>query len=1028
MPELDQVVDELEKINPQTATLLCETIQKIDATDKIKLDWANQCLMIAGSGWHAFESANALIGISVTICTNYGPEDLLARAAYGVKLGGYSFEPAHTYFSGLQDLLNSQAREENWQKLEHVETAGRAIHKKYQHASNLITDYFKSAFNIILRSGSRAGSRAGSRDIQAWSQLAARLSGVERGDLIQFLKLSDLPVPWSSVKILQEKSISACLQLIAVYPQLEKKYGGEFIEDLQPLFVSYAATNQALEPFLDALLAVQGQNRRNLRELLVLLPAIADIRLATSLVTNCHRLPLTNHKLVHEWFDAGLLTAEKNIEAGLAFFDLESSRSIALLEKLKGQVNFSDCKRVLQLYSEAISGRRVRLESLEDVPPAEGSLSAEGSFSAGGSSLNNQQGDYRDLPVADGLSIRLPVSVSKYATAEENFSFYKIALLHQLGYFEFDTFDKIERIERDLAAYQDQRLARTLFRILEDARIDWRLEKKFRGASGDICLQKKQALIDRQDNLISRRAQLLEVLVRCGLGGQNDHFVRESDRADARLLCGFLEKLNSTTAQPEDTLAVLEACYELVSSDLLSSEFEALTPVEQALLNEELPEPISFHGEMDTQQIALNMDILELEESLVTSAEEDTLSLTSPIDPSDLDIQELKKGDVKDALGMLVTDLEHGEVDLDAAEDEDQRKVMAEHKPMPGKISRQVREEFRFLYDEWDYVIEDYRRRWCTLFEIHDLDEEPEFVQDTLSEHRDLAKKVRRQLNKLKPELLRKVRGMPDGDDMDLERTVEAVVDRKMGLSPSENIYIQRQRKDRDVSALFLLDMSASTDDLIPDPRAGPEFKPEDYEDDDFLSTSHARENSGRDTDEQKGKRIIDLEKESVILMAEALEELGDNYSICGFSGYGRERIDYFLCKDFKDPYDRRAKGKIGGIKPCRSTRMGPAIRHATRSLVKTESRIKAMIIISDGYPQDFDYGKDRNSKDYGVRDTTKALNEARQQGVQTFCLTVDPSGHDYLREMCPDRQYMVIQDIAQLPDKLSKVYRSLTG
>jgi nitric oxide reductase activation protein len=429
---------------------------------------------------------------------------------------------------------------------------------------------------------------------------------------------------------------------------------------------------------------------------------------------------------------------------------------------------------------------------------------------------------------------------------------------------------------------------------------------------------------------------------------------------------------------------------------------------------------------MDTKQIALNMDILELEESLVTSTEEDTLSLTSPIDPSDLDIEELKKGDVKDALGMLVTDLEHGEVDLDAAEDDDQRKAMAEPKPMQGKISRQVREEFRFLYDEWDHVIEDYRRRWCTLFEIRDLDEEPEFVQDTLSDHKDLANKVRRQLNKLKPELLRKVRGMPDGDDMDLEKTVEAVVDRKMGLSPSENIYVQRQRKDRDVSALFLLDMSASTDDLIPDPDAGPEFKPEDYEDDDFLSTFYAREQNTRDTD--KGKRIIDLEKESVILMAEALEELGDNYSICGFSGYGRERIDYFLCKDFKDPYDIRAKGKIGGIKPCRSTRMGPAIRHATRSLVKTESRIKAMIIISDGYPQDFDYGKDRNSRDYGVRDTTKALNEARQQGVQTFCLTVDPSGHDYLREMCPDQQYMVIQDIAQLPDELSKVYRSLTG
>ena len=107
---------------------------------------------------------------------------------------------------------------------------------------------------------------------------------------------------------------------------------------------------------------------------------------------------------------------------------------------------------------------------------------------------------------------------------------------------------------------------------------------------------------------------------------------------------------------------------------------------------------------------------------------------------------------------------------------------------------------------------------------------------------------------------------------------------------------------------------------------------------------------------------------------------------------------------------------------------MGPAIRHAAKRLVRTESRIKALIIISDGYPQDFDYGQDRNSKEYGVKDTMKALSEARQQGIQTFCLTVDPSGHDYLREMCPDQQYMIIQEIKQLPDELSKVYRSLTG
>ena len=68
--------------------------------------------------------------------------------------------------------------------------------------------------------------------------------------------------------------------------------------------------------------------------------------------------------------------------------------------------------------------------------------------------------------------------------------------------------------------------------------------------------------------------------------------------------------------------------------------------------------------------------------------------------------------------------------------------------------------------------------------------------------------------------MLRKVKGVEEGEELDLERTISYVVDRKAGLTPDDNIYVQRQRKDRDVSTLFLLDMSASTDDIISDPNA----------------------------------------------------------------------------------------------------------------------------------------------------------------------------------------------------------------
>ena len=45
-------------------------------------------------------------------------------------------------------------------------------------------------------------------------------------------------------------------------------------------------------------------------------------------------------------------------------------------------------------------------------------------------------------------------------------------------------------------------------------------------------------------------------------------------------------------------------------------------------------------------------------------------------------------------------------------------------------------------------------------------------------------------------------------------------------------------------------------------------------------------------------KRIIDLEKESTALLINALESLGDTYGIYGFSGYGRENVEFYVVKD----------------------------------------------------------------------------------------------------------------------------------
>lgn len=320
--------------------------------------------------------------------------------------------------------------------------------------------------------------------------------------------------------------------------------------------------------------------------------------------------------------------------------------------------------------------------------------------------------------------------------------------------------------------------------------------------------------------------------------------------------------------------------------------------------------------------------------------------------------------------------------------------------------NRVVKREKVFHYDEWDFEIKDYRPSWCTLRESVRLERDLPYFTRIIENNTGIISKIRQELSRIRPQNLRKVKGVRDGEDLNIEKTVSYLIDRKVGVVPDEAIYEQRQRVERDVATLFLVDMSASTDDII----------------------ENSNSEKGGSSLNINGKRIIDVEKEAVSLLSEVLDELGDAYSICGFSGYGREQIDYYRCKGFDKPMNDDSRAKLGGLKPCRSTRMGPSIRHAISELVSTGSRTKSLIIISDGYPQDHDYGPDRSSKTYGLMDTMKALSEARAQDISSFCLTVDPSGNDYLRDMCPENQYMVIKNVSDLPGELSRVYRSLTG
>ncbi|HXG36413.1 MAG TPA: hypothetical protein VNL15_05540, partial [Dehalococcoidia bacterium] len=329
-------------------------------------------------------------------------------------------------------------------------------------------------------------------------------------------------------------------------------------------------------------------------------------------------------------------------------------------------------------------------------------------------------------------------------------------------------------------------------------------------------------------------------------------------------------------------------------------------------------------------------------------------------------------------------------------------------------------------YDEWDFRAGDYKPNWCRVIEVPLAEGSSEMFDQTLKRYSALATQTRRQFEMLKPELFRKIKPLLDGEEYDIDAVIQYVVERRSGHLPPGKVYWRRNKIERDVAVAFLLDMSASTDEEITrQERLHSTVHPRDVDDPKRYFTWWM-DRRAQDLLSQP-KRIIDIEKESIVLLINALEIIGDRYGIYGFSGYGRENVEFYVVKDIPEPFGERIKKRIDKIHPVRSTRMGPAIRHAISKLDQSDAKVRILFLVSDGRPQDHGYGRDRTEKEYAIHDTHMALLEARHKGMVPFCLTVDRFGHDYLKEMCEDIGYAVVPDVESLPNRITTLYRRLT-
>jgi nitric oxide reductase NorD protein len=290
-------------------------------------------------------------------------------------------------------------------------------------------------------------------------------------------------------------------------------------------------------------------------------------------------------------------------------------------------------------------------------------------------------------------------------------------------------------------------------------------------------------------------------------------------------------------------------------------------------------------------------------------------------------------------------------------------------------------EEGAFLYNEWDHRRGHYRKHWCVLRELDVPPVSEPFVAQTLAKYRGELPALRRTFEALRGEnrLLKK---QINGDDVDFDALVEARADMQSGRELSQRLFVKLHKLERDIAVMFMVDMSGST----------------------------------------KGW-INDAERESLVLLCEALEILGDRYAIYGFSGMTRKRCELYRIKRFEEPYNEAVRARIAGIRPQDYTRMGVTIRHLTKLLNEIEARTKLLITLSDGKPDDYDGYRG----EYGIEDTRMSLIEAKRAGIHPFCITIDETARDYLPHMYGAVNWTLVDDVRKLPLKVSDIYRRLT-
>jgi hypothetical protein len=294
-----------------------------------------------------------------------------------------------------------------------------------------------------------------------------------------------------------------------------------------------------------------------------------------------------------------------------------------------------------------------------------------------------------------------------------------------------------------------------------------------------------------------------------------------------------------------------------------------------------------------------------------------------------------------------------------------------------------------FHYSEWDYQIQLERPAWATVQEKRAKSGDLQVIDGIAAQYKREIHRMKFLLDAMQPQGVQRIRKLEDGDEIDINAAIASFIDIRLGNQPDPRIMMRSVRKTRDFSILVLLDLSESTNEKVQD---------QEYS-------------------------VRELTQQACVLLADAINKVGDPFAIHGFCSDGRHDVEYYRFKDFDQHWDEVPKAKLAGMTGQLSTRMGAAIRHAGHHLQQQRSAKRLLIVITDGEPADIDV----RDPQYLRMDTKKAVEEVAKHGVLTYCMSLDPRADNYVSRIFGQNNFMVVDHVARLPEKLPLLYAGLT-